>query len=358
MPSPHYDALVERAGHGRYVLLGAASHGTHEFHRERAEITKRLITEAGFTAVAIEGGWAEARRVDRFVRGAGDDASARQALGAFRRFPAWMWRNEVIVEFVAWLRGYNDALPLETPHVGFYGIDLYGRRASRAPAASGGGDGGREERFDVEQDARAARSADQYRRALSQSSAAAWTVRARHMADTLDAVAAHAEPADRPARAVLWGHNAHVGDAAATELGRAGRRSVGQLMRRRAGAETLLAGFTTYGGTVTAAREWGGPAECRELRPAVAGSYEEYLHRLDLRRVVLEPVGLPGQLRERAIGIIHRPQDERLLHYFDARLGAEFDLVVHLDETRAVEPLERMGEWERNELPATYPWGL
>jgi erythromycin esterase-like protein len=178
------------------------------------------------------------------------------------------------------------------------------------------------------------------------------------MADTLEAVVAHADGPDRPAKAAVWAHNALVGDAAATELGSAGRRSVGQLMRRRAGAETLLAGFTTYAGCVTAAGEWGGPAEQREVSPAAPGSYEEILHRRELRRLVLEPTGLPGRLKERRIGVIHRPQDERLWHYFQARMGAEFDFVVHLDETRAVAPLERMSDWDEDELPATYPWGL
>jgi erythromycin esterase-like protein len=319
MSTSDFGALVERAAPMRYVLLGAASHGTHEFFRERAGITKRLILDAGFTGVAVEASRADAQRVDRYVRGEGDDASAEQALGDFRRFPSWMWRNPVVLDFVAWLRGFNDALPAAAPKVGFHGIDLL--------------------------------------RAVRGSDAWAWTIRDRQMADALEAVTAR-DPEGRRAKAVVWAHNLHVGDAGATELGRAGRRSLGQLMRGRAGAETLLVGFTTYTGTVTAAREWGGPAERREVRPGAVGSYEELFHRRDLRRFVVEPTGLPGQLAERAIGVVYRPEEERLRHYFQARIGNEFDAVVHLDETRAVEPLEPTSEWDRDRLPPTYPWGL
>jgi erythromycin esterase-like protein/predicted phosphoribosyltransferase len=415
-----YDALIERAIGARFVLIGEASHGTDEFYRERAEITKRLIAEAGFTAVAVEADWPDAQRVNRFVRGEGDDTGAEEALGDFRRFPVWMWRNVVVAEFVTLLREYNDALAAGTANVGFYGLDLYSLYASmeavvrylegvdpeaarrareryacfdqfgrdpqvyayeagmagaepceqqavdqllelRSGAYEGAGHGGHPDadaRFAAEQNARLVVDAEEYYRAMFRGGKASWNLRDGHMADTLDELAGHLERTSGSAKVVVWAHNSHLGDERATELGQAGQLNLGQLVRERHGDETLLVGFTTYHGTVTAASDWGAPAERKRVRRALPGSWEELLHERGTSRFWLEPASLPGRRLERAIGVIYRPETERISHYFHARLADQFDAVVHIDETHALEPLERTGEWEAGELPETYPWGV
>jgi erythromycin esterase-like protein/predicted phosphoribosyltransferase len=406
-----YDELLERATQARYVLLGEASHGTQEFYRERAELTKRLIVEGGFTAVAVEADWPDAYRVNRFVRGESDDETAEEALRDFRRFPAWMWRNVEVAEFVTLLREYNDALAGATPKVGFYGLDLYSlytsieavveyleqidpeaaRRARERYAcfdqfgrdpqvyAYEAGMAGAEpcerqavaqlvelreliapDRFYAEQNAQLVVDAEQYYRAMFRGGVQSWNLRDRHMARTLDALVEHLEVQDppAPAKVVVWAHNSHLGDQRATELAQTGQLNLGQLIRERHAAETMLVGFTTYTGTVTAASDWGAPAERRRVRRALPGSWEELFHERELDRFWIEPGELPGRRLERAIGVVYRPETERASHYFHARLSAQFDAVIHIDETHALEPLERTSEWEAEELPETYPWGV
>jgi erythromycin esterase-like protein len=416
-----YDSLIERAAGRRFTLIGEASHGTHEFYRERAEITKRLISEAGVTAVAAEADWPDAYRVNLFVRGASNDASPDEALADFRRFPAWMWRNTDVVDFVRWLREWNDALPLDAPRVGFYGLDLYSlhtsmnavvayldevdpeaaRRAreryacfdhfgpdpqvysyeagvagaepceqevveqllelQRMTAEVAGRDGRVEEdrHFYAEQNARLVVNAERYYRSVFRGNIESWNLRDGHMAETLDALVAHLERTRGPAKVAVWAHNSHVGDARATQLGDRGELNIGQLVRERHADDTLLVGFTTYEGTVTAASDWGGPAERKRVRPALAGSWEELFHEeLHASDSLIETAGLAGQGLERAIGVIYLPQTERQSHYFEARIARQFDAVIHLDETHAVEPLERTSVWEEGELPETYPWAV
>ena len=415
-----YDWLIERARGARYVLLGEASHGTHEFYRERAEITKRPIAEADFTAVAVEADWPDAYRVNRYVRGASDDRSADEALSDFRRFPVWMWRNAEVSEFVALLREWNDAVSAGAHKVGFYGLDLYSlhrsmeavvefldgvdpeaaRRArgryacfdqfGRDPqvyayeagiagaepcelqavqqlvelqqmAAEAGSDGlaDPDGHFFAEQNARLVVNAEEYYRAMFRGGVASWNLRDRHMAETLDELTAHLKRTSGQAKVVVWAHNSHLGDARATELGESGEVSVGQLVRERTGdAGALLVGFTTYSGTVTAASDWGGPAERKRVRRALPGSWEELLHEVGAERFLLDPSALKGRRLERAIGVVYRPETERISHYFHARIAQQFDALIHIDETTAVEPLERSSEWEHGELPATYPTGV
>ena len=335
-----YDSLIERATAARYVLLGEASHGTHEFYRERAEITKRLIAEAGFTAVAVEADWPDAYRVNRYVRGASDDRSADEALSDFRRFPVWMWRNAEVAEFVTLLREWNDAVTAGSQKVGFYGLDLYSLHRSmeavvefledidpeaaqrarqryacfdqfgRDPqvyayeagvagaepcevqavqqlvelqlmAANAGSDGlpDPDGHFFAEQNARLVVNAEEYYRAMFRGGVASWNLRDRHMAETLDELAAHLERTSGSTKVVVWAHNSHLGDARATELGQSGELNVGRLVRERVGDGALLVGFTTYSGTVTAASDWGRPAERKRVRRALPGSWEELLHR-------------------------------------------------------------------------------
>jgi erythromycin esterase-like protein len=324
----HAEATLDRVAGARVVLIGSATHGTDEFHRERAALTRALITRKGFGAVAIEAGWADAERVDHYVSGHDDDACAERALADLQHFPAWMWRNTVVEEFVAWLRGHNDALRDRAPDVRFCGIDLHD---PETPLRRDGRDDG----FAAERLARAVRAGDEYRRWFSRWPVHAANVRALHMADALTALLDHLDT-----RVVVWAHNGHVGDARATELARNGERSLGQLMRQRAGAETLLVGFTTYEGTVTAARDWEASAEEMRLAPARKGSYEHLLHRRGLRRQVLEPTGLPGDRLERGIGGVYREADEPDVNYFRARIGEQFDVLIHVDETHAVPALD------------------
>jgi erythromycin esterase-like protein/predicted phosphoribosyltransferase len=416
-----YDALVARAARARHVLVGEASHGTHEFYRERAELTKRMIVEAGVTAVAVEADWPDAYRVNRFVRGAGDDASPDQALSSFERFPSWMWRNTVVADFVGWLRDYNDRLPPGATKVGFYGLDLYSLHASMAavveyldrvdPKAAerareryacfdqfghdpqvyayetglGGAEPCEEQavqqlvelrnraaelaardsgiqadgHFYAEQNARLVVNAERYYRASFRGGVESWNLRDRHMAETLEELAAHLErTGGRPAKVAVWEHNSHLGDNRATELGGAGQLNVGQLVRERHGDDAFLVGFSTYTGTVTAASDWGRPAERKHVRRALPGSWEELFHEQGVPAFVVDPVALHGRRLQRAIGVIYRPETERISHYFHARIAQQFDAVIHLDETHALEPLERTSQWETGELPETYPWGV
>jgi erythromycin esterase-like protein len=178
------------------------------------------------------------------------------------------------------------------------------------------------------------------------------------MAETLAELTAHLERTSGRAKIAVWEHNSHLGDNRATELWQAGQLNVGQLVRERYGDEVQIVGFTTYTGTVTAASSWGGPAERKNVRRALPGSWEELLHHQEVDAFLLDPTGLHGRRLERAIGVIYHPQTERISHYFYARLADQFDAVIHLDETHALEPLERTSEWDDGELPETYPFGV
>jgi erythromycin esterase-like protein len=422
-----YDPLMDLAGDARFVLLGEASHGTHDFYRERAEITKRLIEEKRFTAVAVEADWPDAYRVDRYVRGASDDADAVEALAGFKRFPTWMWRNTDVVEFVEWLRAHNDALPQGATKTGFYGLDLYSLRASMEAVlryleevdpdaakeararyacfdhsgeddqvygfltaagatrscqeevvrqlvelqrraieyAQRDGRVAKDEFFSAEQNARVVKNAEAYYRSMFLEEVSSWNLRDRHMAETLDALASHLERQGGRAKIAVWAHNSHIGDARATEMGERGELNVGQLAREHYGRDAVLVGFATHHGTVTASSGWGGPAERKRVRPALSTSYEAMFHDTQLERFLLtlgENQKVTDALwyprLERAIGVIYLPETERLSHYFHARLSDQFDAVLHFDETRAVEPLERTAEWEAGEAPETFPFGV
>jgi erythromycin esterase-like protein len=214
--------------------------------------------------------------------------------------------------------------------------------------------------FHAVQNARLVVDAERYYRAMFRGGITTWNMRDKHMADTLDALVDHLGRRHGSApKAVVWEHNSHVGDARATELGQAGELNVGQLVRERHGrADTLIVGFTTYTGTVTAASDWDGPPERKHVRRALPGSWEELFHDEGIRRALIDAHGTPGRRLERAIGVVYRPETERISHYFHARLSDQFDAVIHLDETHALEPLERTAGWETGEVPELYPWGV
>jgi erythromycin esterase-like protein len=420
------DPLIHLAGDASFVLLGEASHGTHDFYVARAEITKRLIAEKGFQAIAVEADWPDADRVNRFVRARSNDATASDALCGFTRFPVWMWRNRDVESFVAWLRQYNDSRPKRAPQVGVYGLDLYSlnrsrdevvrylekldpdaaRRARRRYScfdhfgedeqaygyAAGFGlsqscreevvrqlkdlqrrafeylhrDGrvAEDEFFSAEQNARLVRNAEEYYRGMFQGRVNTWNLRDRHMAETLHALSAHLDSRFGRGRIVVWAHNSHLGNARATDRSKYGEWNLGQLVRERY-VQSVLVGFTTYTGTVTAASDWGGLHETKRVRPALAGSYEALFHQIEIPRFLATFVSdenLAAEFRderlERAIGVIYRPETERLSRYFYARIADQFDAVLHFDETTAIEPLPHAEEEQSPEVPETYPVGV
>lgn len=421
-----YDGLLDQIGGARLVLIGEATHGTHEFYRERAELTKRLITEYGFSGVAAEADWPDAYRVNRYVRGASHDRNGNEALADFTRFPAWMWRNTATLDFVEWLRAHNEGVRSSQPRVGFYGVDLYSLFASMQAVVSyldrvdpeaarraryryscfdhfgedsqsygyaahfelssscesevveeladlrrqacehpGAAPLGEDERFFAEQNARVVANAEAYYRAMFHDAAGSWNLRDRHMAETLDALLRHLDREHGRTKLVVWAHNSHLGDARATDMGSAGELNLGELVRKKYGHQAVLIGMSTYRGTVTAATDWGGNAEWKLVRPALPGSYEAIFHAAHLPRVLLglrDPNEAVVQLRarrlERAIGVVYRPDTERLSHYFEASLPEQFDYLIHIDDTRAVVPLERSSEWPERDMPETFPRAL
>ena len=341
-----YDPLLDLIGNRRFVLIGEASHGTHEFYHTRAELTRRLIQKKGFGAVAAEADWPDAYRVNRYVRGRGQDKYAVEALDDFRRFPAWMWRNSDVLEFVTWLREYNESVIKGESKTGFYGLDLYSFHTSShavleyldkvdpeaaqraryryacfeqfaedaqaygyaasfgitkpcedevvsqlvemtqraAELASRDGRLDPEDYFAAEQNARVVKNAERYYRTMFTGRISSWNLRDQHMAETLDQLSAHLGPSGK---IVVWAHNSHLGDARATEMGWRGELNVGQLVRQKYGDDAVLIGFTTYTGRVTAASNWDGPAEQKAVRRALPGSFEALLHNTHIPNFVM-----------------------------------------------------------------------
>ena len=417
-------AVVEHIGDARLVLIGEATHGTQEFYRVRAEITRALVTQKGFNIIAVEADWPDVYRANRFVRHASDDRTAADALSEFTRFPRWMWRNTEVVRFLEWLREHNAGCE-PAQHVGFYGLDLYSLHSSMAAVlqyldkvdpeaaarararyrcfegfgedAQGYGhaatlgltrsceddvvaeltelrrrageltarDGrmAADEQFFAEQNARLVRNAEEYYRAMFGARRHSWNVRDTHMMETLDALLEHVSQTSGDSRAVVWAHNSHLGDARATEMGQHGELNLGQLTRERYGSSARLIGLTTHTGSVTAASDWDEPTEHKRVRPSLPASYEALFHSVDLERFMLnfedqalcEALTIPRL--ERAIGVIYRPEMERVSHYFTAELPRQFDFVLHLDRTHALEPLETWASVEAD-VAETYPTGL
>jgi erythromycin esterase-like protein len=410
-----YDRMIADLAQARFVLLGESSHGTHEFYRERARITRRLLTRHGFAGVAVEADWPEALRVHHFVTDRSDDPDAVDALGDFQRFPAWMWRNADVLDFVGWQRELGAR-----QSTGFWGLDLYSLHRSAAaviawlervdpmtawrarelyacldqaaadPQRYGlgvalglspscedgvvrmleelrtrrsrwverGGEDVASEFFQAEQNARVARDAEAWYRGLFRRRVNTWNLRDQHMADTLEALAIHVSARlGRASKLVVWAHDSHVCDGRASDFGRRGDVTLGQLARERWGDQVRLVGFSTYAGSVTAASSWGGPAERKRVRHARPDSWEALLHAVGLPRFwfATRGLGLDAELLRRAIGVLYLPDTELQSHYYTARLGEQADYVLHFGLTRAVEPLERTSKWEAGELPETFP---
>jgi protein-L-isoaspartate(D-aspartate) O-methyltransferase len=421
LPDPDdaaFARLFDRFAGRRVVLLGEASHGTSEFYRARAAITRRLVAEHGFTIVAVEADWPDAAAVDRYVRHRPGPGPAEPP---FQRFPTWMWRNTDIADLVHWMRRHNDQVVEAKARTGFYGLDLYNMRGSiaavlayletvdpgaaavarerygcltpwqREPSTYGRAvltegyrkceqavveqcrdllqrrlvyaaqDG--DSFLDAAQNARLVASAERYYRIMYYGGPESWNLRDTHMFETL----AHLLEARGPSsRAVVWAHNSHIGDARHTEMGIVREElNIGQLCRERFGDEAALIGFGTHAGTVAAASDWDGDMEVKRVRPSHRESYERLCHDAGVPRFLLDLAkdrhpALRHRLLEprleRFIGVIYRPETELMSHYADASLPQQFDAYVWFDETTAVTPLGR--EHAKAGVPDTYPFGL
>ncbi|NOT30162.1 MAG: protein-L-isoaspartate O-methyltransferase, partial [Planctomycetes bacterium] len=409
------EPFLRRVGDARVVLLGEATHGTSEFYRLRARITRELIARKGFDIVAVEADWPDAARIDHFVR---ERDVPRAKWQAFARFPTWMWRNRDVRDFVDWLHDHNQGRE-RGRRVRFAGLDLYGMynsiaavlgyldRAEPSSAAlarqrygcltpwqSDPAEYGRaaltgeyrscerdvvgmlqtllekgmeelrrddEPFFEALQNARVVADAEAYYRVMYYGAAESWNLRDRHMFATLERLLEFHGPSSK---AVVWEHNSHVGDASATEMAARGELNIGQLCRQRFGPAAYSLGFGTHHGTVAAASHWGGPLEVKQVRPALEKSYERLFHDAGVPSFLL-PLRSPRkpELRreltearlERAIGVLYRPETERASHYFHAVLPHQFDEFAWFDRTEAVHPIETH---ELTGMPDTYPFGL
>lgn len=411
------DPLVEAIGNSRYVLLGEATHGTSEFYTWRAEISRRLITEKGFSFIAVEGDWPDCYAVDRFVKRLGGD-SAQKMLHAFSRWPTWMWANREVVDLVNWMSIHNERAP-SAKQVGFYGLDVYSlwdsmhavtdylqnidpelakaaQRAyscfepydedvheyARATAlvptsceddavrmlsalrskASELKEDGADAYFNAEQNALITRNAELYYRTMVRGGPGSWNVRDNHMVETLERLMKHHGP---DAKAIVWEHNTHVGDARFTDMARGGMVNVGQLVRQAHDREgVVLVGFGTHHGSVIAGREWGAPMEEMQVPDAKEGSYEHAIDRAEVGdslfifdrddegsyERLLEPRG------HRAIGVVYDPRTEHWGNYVPTILPRRYDAFLYIEETKAVDPLH-MAVLVDGEPPETYPSG-
>jgi erythromycin esterase-like protein len=408
--------LVRRAGRSRFVGIGDASHGTHEYYRWRALLSRRLIEEHGFTWIGVEGDWPDCWRINRWVRGRGEqDLSAADLLAGFARWPTWLWANEDIVAFLTWLHAYNLARP-EDERVGFYGLDVYSlwdslwqimtwleshapealptalnawhcflpydedphryARHTRLVPASCESDvvallvevrrrtqdlmRWDEDAFDAAQNAETAADAEQYYRTMVRGDRESWNIRDHHMTDTIDRIAAHHGAGSK---GLVWEHNTHVGDASATDMARHGMVNVGQLLRRRhPAADVVLIGFAGHRGTVLAARSWGAAEQVFAVPPARPGSHEDLLHRTVGQPAVLvfgadrSGPWLSQWLGHRAIGVLYDPTREGG-NYVPTLLGARYDALVWLEHTSALRPLHHEARPQEPELE-TEPTGF
>lgn len=418
LESPAFGELFDRYGDARVVLIGEASHGTHDFYRTRAAITQRLIEQHGFNVVAVEADWPDAGHVDRYVRGLAPSAWKRHI---FSRFPTWMWRNAEVKAFADWLHRFNHQRAPEA-RVEFRGLDVYSLRNSihevlqyldgvdphlakearrryscltpwqDDPALYGhfverngvmpcehqvveqlhvmlaeqltGLIADDEGFFNATQNARVVQAAEQYYRAIYRGSTASWNLRDRHMFDTLRALLEHRGP---QAKAVVWAHNSHIGNAAATEMGWKGQFNIGQLCRSAYGRDAVLIGMSTDRGQVAAADDWDGAMLIKDIRPSLPDSWEQQFLKAgvpasltdwrDPQRTELRSA-LSSTLLERAIGVIYRPDTERQSHYFEAVMADQFDAMVWIEQTQPVTALPLPKSQALEPEDETFPFGV
>lgn len=408
------EPFVSYVGDSRFVLLGEATHGTDEFHRWRAEISKKLISEKGFSFIAVEGDWPDCYEINRYIKNYPNTPdTAIKALGVFSRWPAWMWANWETKEMVEWLRAFNEERPREKK-VGFYGLDIYSLWDSLAQIIDFlkqkdpqiledalvafrcfepfGQDvenyavrsalvpescedevvsllvkirerkinykGDFEEYFNVEQNALAAKNAESYYRTMMYSGADSWNIRDTHMAETLERLTELYGPGSK---AIVWAHNTHIGDAIYTDMAEIGEVSLGEIIRHRHQKEgVVLLGFSTYQGETIAARSWGQPMERMFVPPAIPGSWDAFFHQavgkdsLYLFREKQKESKLLSQPQGlRAIGVVYNPDDE-LAGYVPTFLSKRFDGLIYLDHTSALQPLPVASEPDVD-YPQTFP---
>ncbi|WP_132009627.1 erythromycin esterase family protein [Mesobacillus foraminis] len=386
------DKIVEAAGNADFVLLGEASHGTSEFYTIRAELTKKLIKEKGFSFVAVEGDWPSCFTVNEYIKGY-RDGTALEALKDFNRWPTWMWANEEVLDLVKWLKEYNQE---NQQQVGFYGLDVYSlwesmdeviqqlekvspesveaakkafscfepfdrRPENYAISATYYGEDCNEEvirvlvelqknrklesreetDLNVEINSLVMLNAERYYRAMANQGPEDWNIRDTHMVTALESLmTAHGEGA----KAIIWEHNTHIGDARATDMAEEGLVNVGQLLREDYGSRVFAAGFGTHRGTVIASREWGSAVEALPVPEAEAGSWEDLLHKAGPFNKYLifneeNSSEFADVLGHRAIGVVYNPEFEHLGNYVPSRMSQRYDAFLFIDETRALSPL-------------------
>ena len=410
------DPLIERIGNARIVLLGEASHGTHEYYLWRARITRRLIEEKGFNIIGVEGDWPDCYRINRYIRNYEDSGnSALEVLKKFNRWPTWMWANWEINGLMEWLKEYNVNKSFNQ-QVGFYGLDVYSlwesleaiedylrkndpealRTAQAAmecfdPYDREGQEYGASTRFapescedeviellqqirariplydsdpeapfNAEQNAMTAVDAERYYRAMMEGGPESWNIRDIHMSDTLEKLLDFYGP---DAKIVVWEHNTHIGDARATDMQSGGMVNVGQLVRERWGtSDTVLVGFGSYQGSVIAGNAWGARMREMEVPPAREESWEALLHEqspkdmLFITRDIKEKTVLTKHIDHRAIGVVYHPDRERYGNYVPSIIPSRYDAFIYIDFTTALHPLDVKSEI--NLTPETYPWAI
>jgi erythromycin esterase len=411
--SADLDVLLQQIGNARVVLLGEASHGTAEFYQWRAALTKRLMQEKGFNAMAVEGEWADSYRVNNFVKGGAQDSiAAVNLLRQYDRWPTWMWGNYEVASLITWMNQFNQTRA-GANKVGFYGLDVYclwessqelmpylqGADAAAITAAQQvqqcfqpfsadpmdyayavanasancrnqttnlwnailgmtGGTTARDERsFVMQQNALVALNGERYYRTAVSSNAESWNIRDRHMAQTLKRLLEFMGP---DSKIIVWAHNTHVGDARYTDMAAQGEVNLGQLVREEYGEQNVYAvGFGSYEGSVIAASSWGGAIQVMPVPAAPAGSWEGYLHRIStankiiLSNEIRERSGFQNSVGHRAIGVVYNPNQEQG-NYVPSVIPKRYDAFVYIDRTTALRPL---GTPVRNEPPDTYPSG-
>ncbi len=415
-----YAALLEDIGDAQIVLLGEATHGTHEFYMLRAEISKKLIHEKHFNIIAIEGDWPDAYQINNYILGETQYKTANQALASFDKFPTWMWQNVPVTSFVEWLKSYNAQIP-EAQRIHFYGLDLYSlyksidtiithlEKIDTAAAAQARhnyacleqfrqdptlygysvfkplkscqeqvmaelNEMGKKawhlikekkltenESFYLLQNARVVKNAEAYYRTLFFEEVNNWNLRDAHMMETVMEITRYYTTNKLHPKIIIWAHNSHIGNAAATQMASHGEFNIGQLVKEQFNKKAYSVGFTTYNGTVSAASDWHMPVERKIIRDALPKSYEHLFHQVGISPFLLllsDKNIVPSQLLERAIGVVYAPHTERQSHYFYASLAQQFDAVIHYDTTSAVEPLEKSSMWIEGEAPEAYPSGL